>query len=79
MHHMIGRRMRNSSLVWVVCVIVSLLVIYKLIGYLYFLMLSSHYKSYIPESLEVAVAGTECNTVIGVKQVPHDAWPSARS
>ncbi|WP_218569081.1 hypothetical protein, partial [Pseudomonas sp. A-1] len=25
-----------------------------------------------------AVAGTECNTVIGVKQVPHDAWPSAR-
>ncbi|WPP45814.1 hypothetical protein [Pseudomonas sp. AN-1] len=26
-----------------------------------------------------AVAGTECNTVIGVKQVPHDAWPSARS
>lgn len=53
MHHMIGRRMRNSSLVWVVCVIVSLLVVYKLIGYLYFLMLSSHYKSYIPGSLEV--------------------------
>lgn len=27
----------------------------------------------------VAVAGTECNTIIGVKQVPHDAWPSAQS
>ena len=44
---------KYSSLTVGILVLVVSLAVYKLIGYLYFLVLSTHYGSYIPTSFEI--------------------------
>ena len=48
-----AERKKRSSLARGVVVLTACVVAYKLIGYVYFLALSTHYSSYIPTSFEI--------------------------
>lgn len=47
------KRNEHSSLKIGIIVLIACLAVYKLIGYLYLLSLSTHYNSYIPASFEI--------------------------